>query len=147
MAQKKKWGPTTVLVVDDEQCDRSSASQALLEDGHKVLVAENYSEAMAIFYANIDHITLLVADLALPDGNGCVLAVAMRNQKPDLRVLFISGHVGTEACKYYGLELDDLHLLEKPFQPSEFLNRVRMVLTARNRFPRLVVPKTFTSTG
>ena len=59
-------------------------------------------------------VDLLIADISLPDGNGCELAIAMREKKPDLRVLFVSGHVGAEVCRFYGLDVTDLHFLRKP---------------------------------
>src|SRR5438270_12789032 len=99
----KKNCPRTILVVDDEEFDRTSASRVLQTKGYTVLEAQSYSDAMAVFDMHRNEVSFLVADVSLPDGNGCALAVAMRNEQPDLRVLFVSGHVGAEVCKYYGL--------------------------------------------
>jgi DNA-binding response OmpR family regulator len=60
-------------------------------------------------------------------------------------VLFISFHVGAEICKQYGLDTGDFHYLKKPLVETELAERVRMVLTSRQRFPRLIAPKTFTA--
>src|SRR3954447_10980698 len=137
----------TALVVDDEEWDRTRTSNALSAEGYRVLEAESYSDAMAVFEMNRQAITFLVADLSLPDGNGCALAIAMQKQKRGLRVLFVSGHVGAEVCKYYGLEVGALHFLRKPFEATELVDRVRGLLTSLERFPRLFVPKTLTSSG
>jgi len=144
---KRKPGSTTVLLVDDEEFDRTSASVVLRAEGYTVLEGESYSDAMAVFDLNRKHITLLVADISLPDGNGCALAIAMRNQKPDLRVLFVSGHVGAEVCKYYGLDVAAVHFLRKPFTGPDLANRARTILMGSEPFPRLMAPKTFTSSG
>ena len=97
-----------------------------------------------VFEANRDRIDLFLADIALPDGNGCELAVAMRQQKPNLRVLFVSGHVGSEVCRFYGLDVTDEHFLRKPFRPSELVKSVERVLSVTAAFPKLV-PKTRTA--
>ena len=95
---RKRACAITVLVVDDEEVDRTKASNALSAEGHRVLDADSYSDAIAVFDMNRDAITFLVADVSLPDGNGCALAIAMRKQKKDLRVLFVSGHVGAGSA-------------------------------------------------
>ena len=136
----------TILVVDDEQIDRQEIADNLRSAGYNVVEAENYVEAMAVADAT-PGIAFLVADIALPDGNGCALATALRQRIPELAVLFVSGHVGSEACRYYGLEVSDLHFLRKPFPPESLVGRVNGVLQSGDWFPNLYVPKTWTSTG
>ena len=136
-----------ILVVDDEQADRSQIADALIAAGYPVLEASSYSDAMAVFDLNLHAITLLIADVALPDGNGCALAVAMQKQKQDLRVLFVSFGVGAESCKYYGLTLPDLHFLKKPFTGTSLVRRVRKILKSTKPFPKLEIPRTLTSSG
>jgi DNA-binding response OmpR family regulator len=136
----------TILVVDDEQSEREAVAGNLRAAGYTVLEAETYSEAMAIADAE-PNISFLVADIALPDGNGCALATAIRQRIPDLAVLFVSGHVGSEACRYYGLEVSDLHFLRKPFPSESLVERVNRVMESGDWFPTLYVPKTWTSSG
>ena len=102
---KQRARAITVLVVDDEDIDRARVSNALSAEGYRVLEAEGYSDAMAVFDMNRSAITLLVADVSLPDGNGCSLAISMRNQKEDLRVLFVSGHVERKSPNTTGWKL------------------------------------------
>ena len=79
-------------------------------------------------------ISFLVADIALPDGNGCALASAdPRTESRDLQVLFVSGHVGSEVCRYYGLEVTDQHFLRKPFEPADLVARVKQVVKSADR--------------
>src|ERR1051325_10003152 len=100
---------------------------------------------MSVFDMHRAAIRFLVADVSLPDGNGFALAVALRKQKEDLGVLFVSGHAGAEVAKYYGLKARALHFLSKPFAAQKLVDRVRRILTSPRGFPRLFVPKTFTS--
>jgi two-component system cell cycle sensor histidine kinase/response regulator CckA len=138
-------GNYTVLVVDDEETDRTAIIDGLSREGFDVLAAENYEQA--IDFCNSDpRISFLVADVALPDGNGCALAIAARQKLPDLRVLFVSGHVGGEACRYYGLDVTDSHFLRKPFTSAQLVDRVKEVMSADDAFPDLYVPKTWSAT-
>jgi len=89
------------MVVDDEVTDRTAIVRTLQAAGDQVQEAGGYSDAMGLFDLRGNDVTLRVAAISLPDGNGCALAIALRKQKADLRVLFVSGHVGAEACKYY----------------------------------------------
>src|SRR5438552_19046110 len=134
----------TILLLDDEETERTNASQILHGENCTVLEADCCKSAMTLFEANRERIDLLIADIALPDGNGCELAVALRKQKPELRVLFVSGHVGAEVCRFYGLEVTDDHFLKKPFRPAELVKSVERVLNASAAFPGLL-PKTRTA--
>jgi len=145
--RKSRGTGATVLVVDDEEVDRIDTKDALRSRGYTVLEADSYGDAMAVFDLNRGAVQLLVADVSLPDGDGCALAIALRKQKPDLRVLFVSFHVGAEVCKGYGLDVDSLHFLGKPFAENELATRVNTVLASDTHFPRLYAPKTRTSSG
>lgn len=135
----------TILVVDDEESDRSIIRGALEAEGFNVLAAECYEDAVAAVEEN-RNISFLVADVALPDGNGCALALALHQQMPALKVLFVSGHVGGEACRYYGLDVTDLHFMRKPFNAPDLVARVKEVMLSDVAFPALYVPKTWSAT-
>lgn len=141
MARKR-----TILVVDDEENDRDLEADALRDAGYTVVLAESYTDAIAA-YENTPGISFLVADVALPDGNGCGLASVLQQRQPGLGVLFVSGHVGGEVCGYYGLDVTDLHFLRKPFQPAELVARVKRVMKSDQWFPKLYVPRTWSSSG
>jgi DNA-binding response OmpR family regulator len=128
----------TILVVDDEETERTEMINALSGEGFRVLGAETYSDAVHACETN-PGISFLVADVALPDGNGCALAIALRQKLPELKVLFVSGHVGGEACRYYGLDV-------KPFAPADLVVRVKEVMVSKEPFPDLYVPKTWSAT-
>jgi DNA-binding response OmpR family regulator len=133
----------TILVVDDEDIDLNKACQILLREGYTVLEADCHRRAIGVIEDNLD-VDLLVADISLPDGDACDLALRMRVFRPNLRVLFVSGLVGAEVCRYYGLDQTDIHFLKKPFTTEQLTNRVQRVFRAAERFPRLH-PKTRTA--
>jgi len=75
---------------------------------------------------------LLVSDIGMPGRSGTELAVLLRRTRPGLPVLFISGYPpGAES----GREVPEnqLDVLQKPFEPGEFLRRVRKALEAAPR--------------
>jgi DNA-binding response OmpR family regulator len=131
----------TVLLVDDEADDRQLVRDALRSGGCTVLEADSFQRCVAVFERNQSKVQLLIADVSLEDGNGCDLALALWKQKPDLRVLFVSGHVGAEVCRFYGLEVTDLHFLRKPFTARDLAERVQQVLIADHGFPTLCKPE------
>jgi DNA-binding response OmpR family regulator len=135
----------TILVVDDEETDRNAITQALEREKFDILEAGTYEEALGICTESTG-ISFLVADVALPDGNGCALAIAVRQKIPHLKVLFVSGHVGGEACRYYGLDVTDNHFLRKPFTSQDLVARVKEVMNSEVPFPDLYVPKTWSAT-
>ena len=130
----------TLLLVDDEHADREQIRHILHSEDYTILVARTYGDALIVFEKNRNAVDLLISDIALPGGNGCDLAIAMKNRKPDLRVLFISGKVGAQVCQYYGLEVSDEHFLRKPFAPSDLLARVSNILNSAATFPSLCDP-------
>ena len=129
-----KMGTQTILIVDDEAEDRQSIRTTLEGRGDTVLEASNYCSAVKTFEQHRDDINLLITDLSLPDRNGCELAQDIMQSRPDMKVLFISGHAGAELCRFYGLVNPDLHFLEKPFKPIDLLVRVWRVLFSSVRF-------------
>src|SRR5258706_6920589 len=128
--------PETILLVDDEETDRTVVRRILETKGYAVLEADTYQRALSVFAENRDSIALLLADISLPGGNGCELWVGMRNRNPDLKVLFVSGHVGSEVLRFHGLEPSDLHFFGKPFKAADLLARVTQVLRSPE-YPKL----------
>jgi len=130
-------GKKTVLVVDDEDSDLTKNSQILVHEGYTVLEADCYRRALRVVEDDRDRVDLMVADVSLPDGDACDLALTMRDHQPGLRVLFVSGHVGAEVGRFYGLDQNCIHFLKKPFTAEQLTNRVRRVFRAAERFPGL----------
>jgi two-component system cell cycle sensor histidine kinase/response regulator CckA len=135
----------TVLVVDDEGTDLELTAHVLRRQGHTVLEASNYFQAIDISLDYPEPIDLLVADVAIPDNNGCELAKYLLDIKPDLAVLFVSGLVGTEVFKQYGIDVSGLHFLSKPFLSDALAYRVDEVLRSSQKSPFSAGPKARTA--
>jgi len=113
--------------------------RALQSEGYHVFQAGDYTSGVAAFENHKSEINLLVVDVSLPGKNGCELARTLLSQKPDLRVLFISGHVGAEVVRFYGIDVTDLFFLRKPFKLPDLVKRVRRVLDSSAPLPNVIV--------
>ncbi len=120
-------GNGTVLVVDDDRGVSAVARRILESHGHRVLEASTGEQALAASAGHAGPIHALVTDVVMPDMTGRELAERLRVTRPDLRVLFVSGHA--ENSIVHGGFLDpDVAFLAKPFTPQELARRVRDVL-------------------
>jgi len=116
--------------------DRITISGILHRKGYIVLEAADYWDALSMFRQNREAIDVVICDVALPpERNGCDLAIAMTGEKPELRVLFVGGHVGAQVCKYYGLQPSDVYFLRKPFAAPDLVDRLNTILKSTKPLP------------
>ena len=117
-------GDETILVVEDEEVILRWVQVTLEALGYTVLTASNGVEASAILRSRRD-IDLRIIDGILPGISGLELIAEVHATDPGARVLlmtdFSADLVGHEV-------LDRVPMLEKPFTPSELVDRVRAML-------------------
>jgi len=117
------------LVVDDEAAIRNLL-QLLLEaqsqPQFQVLTAASGHEALELSRRSAHRIDLLITDLNMGEMNGIELYQHLREERPDVAVLFVSGK--TDGFRK---SLPESPLLLKPFRAAEFLKTVGQVLAAR----------------
>lgn len=116
------------LVVDDEPTVRMLVNDALQEIGIGTLEAADGVEALNIA-GRIDSIDILVTDVGLPKGmNGRQVADAVKQDRPDLPVLFITGYAENAAFNH-GHIRHGMEILTKPFSVDDLQSRVRRLLS------------------
>ena len=126
-------GPINILVVDDEEVDINFVRGVLERDRRfTVFSAGNFDEAVREFELR-QPIDLALLDVALPGRNGVDLAKHLLGLQPDLRILFVSGHVGASVIRFYGMNAGDEHFLQKPFTAVTLLERVEQALVSSKR--------------
>ena len=114
----------TLLLVDDEEDVRRPASEHLRELGYQVLEAADGVHALHV-QDGLPRLDLLVTDVGLPNGmNGRQLAEAVRQQRPGLPVLFITGYSGTTLVP--GSEV-----VRKPFDLDTLARRVHAIMSGQ----------------
>ena len=84
--------PLIVLVVDDEEGIRMLERRVLEADGYTVIEAANGLDAIALL-ATGTHADLLLADLDMPELGGDEMVSRVRTTRPDLKVLYVTGHI------------------------------------------------------
>jgi DNA-binding response OmpR family regulator len=120
----------TILVAEDEPTTLETLGHALLDAGFAVLHADKASSAVALFDSN--DVSLLLTDIALPGSlDGVALAELMRRQKPQLPVVFLSGHFGRLAMAD-GLPPPSAFLV-KPVSLEEVVSAVARLLATASR--------------
>ncbi len=117
----------TVLIVDDEPTVRMLVSDILLELGYNSIEASDGTSGLQILQSNA-RVDLLITDVGLPGGiNGRQMADAGRIQRPDLKVLFITGYAENAVVSHGHLE-HGMHVLTKPFSMDTLASRIRDLL-------------------
>lgn len=113
-------GHETILVVDDEAVVRSVVDRVLRAAGYRVELCADGSEALDRFGSALAGVDLALVDVSMPGLAGPALVQRLRELRPELRVLYLTGYrmqaVGPDA------------VLEKPVSPEELLAAVRAAL-------------------
>jgi CheY-like chemotaxis protein len=120
-------GTETILLVEDQDAVRLFARQVLLAGGYTVLEARGGEEAFQVAQQCLGPIHLLVTDVVMPRMSGPQLAELLARDRPDLRVLFVSGYAD-EAMTRCGMAEASSAFLQKPFNRVRLAQKVREVL-------------------
>jgi two-component system CheB/CheR fusion protein len=120
-------GTETILVVEDEPMVRRLTQNILEDEGYRVLPASNGPEALQLMKEYQGAIHMLLTDVIMPRMSGREVADRMASQRPDARVLFMSGHT-EDAIVHHGVLDPGVAFLGKPFTPLGLLAKVREVL-------------------
>jgi two-component system, cell cycle sensor histidine kinase and response regulator CckA len=117
----------TILLVEDEELVRSLAKRVLERKGYQVFLAQCGASALELFPTLTGRVDLVVTDVVMPGMGGRELAERLRDQQPDLRVLFMSGYTADEILRQ-GIEAEAVHFIQKPFAPDGLARKVSEVL-------------------
>jgi PAS domain S-box-containing protein len=121
-SSKRSVSKIKVLIVEDEDAVRRVLERALRGLEFTVSVAGGVEEARRAA-RELGPFDALVTDIVMPDGDGHDLARELRENRPELRVLLISGY-SQELPLKEGPQ-DRVAFLQKPFEPSEIATAVR----------------------
>jgi CheY-like chemotaxis protein len=117
----------TVLVVDDEPAIRMLVSEVLEDLGYAAIEAEDGLSGLKVLQSK-GRVDLLITDVGLPRGmNGRQLADAGRVDRPDLKVLFITGYAENALFGNGHLE-PGMHVLTKPFAIEALATRIKNII-------------------
>ncbi len=120
-------GADTVLIVEDEAPLREVTARMLARHGYHVLAARDGAQALELASGHQGPIDLLVADVVMPRMLGREVAERVKELRPGVRVLFVSGYAAP-MLDAQGTLPEGVRLLEKPFSEPVLLRAVRDIL-------------------
>ncbi|MEW6066715.1 MAG: sigma-54 dependent transcriptional regulator [Nitrospirota bacterium] len=121
---------SVVLIVDDEEGIRESLSGILEDEEYEVLTSSSGEEAIKVLKEQNPDLILL--DVWLPGIDGIQVLKEVKDMKPDLPVVMISGHGNIELA-VKATKMGAYDFLEKP------LSLERVLLTVRRAFERKIL--------
>jgi len=119
-----------ILCVDDEEIILSSFRKILVLDGYSVDTVESGKEALGLIHKH--HYDFVFTDLKMPEMDGTQVARAVKEMRPDMDVIIITGYATVESaveCMKYGA----MDYVQKPFTEDELLEFVEKLRVAREQ--------------
>jgi two-component system cell cycle sensor histidine kinase/response regulator CckA len=117
-------GTETILVAEDQPGVRALIRRILEPQGYTILMGNTVAEVLAIAERHDGRIDLLLSDVIMPDMSGPDLAQRLVRQRPELKVLYVSGYTAHQAITNGGLGSRAAFLM-KPFTPRALAAKVR----------------------
>jgi len=118
----------TVLVVEDEAGIRTLMRKILQKQGYNVLEAGNGEEALQLSAQHSETIDLLLTDVVMPRMGGKELADHLKDERPGIKVLFVSGYSDEDLAQHGPLPREAA-FLQKPFSLVALIEKVRNLLS------------------
>jgi len=117
----------TVLLVEDEPAVRNAVRRYLHRLGYVVIEAEHGADALAVSSAHEGKVALVMTDVVMPSMGGGELVRRLREGRPEIKALFMSGYGGAAATTIGNLP-PDAHFLQKPFAATSLATAVRAAI-------------------
>jgi PAS domain S-box-containing protein len=120
-------GCETLLLVEDEASVRQASRQFLRQSGYTVLEAADGEQALRVSREYPGPIDLMISDVVMPKMGGPRLAEWLSDERPDLKVLFVSGYAENTVLQHGKVDVTT-RFLQKPFSLKALARKVREVL-------------------
>ncbi|HEX7598557.1 MAG TPA: ATP-binding protein [Polyangia bacterium] len=116
----------TVLLVDDDDEVRGLVQLLLTEAGFRVLGATSGADALSVARSHQGRIHVVLTDVVMEGMSGTELWAALRPERPDTRVLFMSGYA--DQTLVHDRRDDRIAFLQKPFTSQDLYRKLRSLL-------------------
>jgi PAS domain S-box-containing protein len=120
-------GTETILIAEDDVNIRSMFRACLEPMGYTVLQAADGLEAVEVGRTYAGRIHLLLTDVIMPNMNGQQLANVLRETRPDMAVLFMSGYTH-DVIAHHGVLEPGVNFIQKPITLSLLAHKLREIL-------------------
>jgi two-component system, cell cycle sensor histidine kinase and response regulator CckA len=118
----------SILIVEDDVAVRTSVRRLLERYGYQVLEAPGGNQALTAIAESARVIDLVISDMVMPEMSGLELRERLRDLRPALPVLLMSGY-SEEAITRMGSPGSLGPLIEKPFTVQGILQKVKEALS------------------
>ena len=115
------------MLTEDERDVREVAREFLESGGYTVIEARDGLEALGIVEKYEGTVDLLITDMVMPRMTGQELAARLKERRPNLRMLYMSGYSERAAAETLRAE-PRVRLLAKPFSRGVLLRTVHELL-------------------
>jgi CheY-like chemotaxis protein len=124
----------TILVVEDNDSIRDLMIMALSEIGYEMIAAKNGREAVELFQARHNSVSLIIMDIIMPEMNGQLALDRMREIRADIPCLFMTGY-GAEVLERHNVSSLKT-IIRKPFKFLDLMNKIHAILEpSSNKVP------------
>ncbi len=117
----------TILVLEDDDALLALTHNSLEDLGYRVLAAASGLEALEVEEGHKGAIDLLLSDVVMPGMGGFEVAEMIRENRPDMRIVFMSGYPNRGRANSANL-LPDTQFLQKPVPPDRLAEIIRSEL-------------------
>lgn len=117
----------TVLVVEDDAVVLDLLCSELSRLGYRLFSAKGGSEAIRVFDEHRDEIDVVLTDVVMPDLDGIRLSKTLREKKPGIKVIAVSGYPPGESAEELA-RAGILHWVQKPFNVRKLAEALRMAI-------------------
>jgi CheY-like chemotaxis protein len=119
----------TILLVEDEDVVRGMVAEALQLCGYTVLIAGDGAAALDISEEFAGEIKLMLTDVVMPQMSGRQLTEKISLQRPNMKVLYMSGYTD-DAIVRHGVLEEGTAFIGKPFSPDALVLKIGELLGA-----------------
>jgi len=117
----------TILLVEDDAAVRDAAKRMLTRNGFKVVEATNGAEAVELWDRSANAIDVVLTDVVMPAMGGADMVRALRDRRPGVRVIFMSGYTqGTLDTS--DMDQGATRFLPKPFTADQLVSTLKALL-------------------
>jgi len=118
----------TILLVEDSDVVREVIARMLEDVGFTVLKASGGEEALSLSRRGDVPFDLLLTDIVMPEVSGVELADRVAAERPDARILFMTGYTDDIVLREGVLD-KNREYIGKPFTQMEIVKKVREILS------------------
>ena len=120
-------GNETILIVDDNPSTCQLIADILKPFGFNCLLATSAKEALDIIHKYDGEVHILLTDVVMPYMNGRKLAETVKKEKPNIKIIFMSGYTENVITQNGVLE-KGIHYISQPITPIALIQKIKSVL-------------------